>query len=168
MKKLLFSTVLLLSLTACRQDEKAVENLTDAKVSNLIKFKSVNPAKAHSQRIGLIIFEVTIARASQGCLTGLGFCKFIWFPGWKQAPDSGNILVEAVEENGVYKLKLPIDGELPADVSPADLTLTIDQSLIASIKSGAVEGDFEIAQGQYQFGTTVGDTGGYSFTLEEK
>ena len=168
MKKLLFFTILLLILTACRADEKAVENLTDSQVSNLIKFKSVDPTKAHSQRIGLIIFEVTVARASQGCLTGLGFCKFVWFPGWKQAPDSGNILVEAIEENGVFKLKLPIDGELPAGVSPEDLTLTIDQSLIATIKDESINEVFEMAQGQYQFDTTVGENGGYSLVLEEK
>lgn len=156
---LLFSLIFMFS---CNQDEEVNDFQKEDLLKSLV-FEDLNDlAFKGKDPVSIVIFEVTIARASKNCKTGFGFCDFTWFPGLKDNMDPNIISVkEELDTNGNY-FEIHFANEIPIELSDEDLLLLVDESLTTYNDIGE---SFTINSGEYLVDRTLGEYGGYKVYL---
>ena len=171
MRKIMFIFAMSLMTVACSDRN---EDVISAKESNN-NVENLNYARPPGS-VNIGIFEVTIHRASKGCTSGFGFCKFTWFPPSSpkipkfEMPDippsedvtEGRRTVDVYQnEEGVYFFDVYATESLGENVDD----LIVDYDLIA-VKEGEMTEDLTITAGAYSFDSTLGEYGGYRIILD--
>lgn len=173
-------SVLGLSLLSCDHRDSVADVRNESvhnkvKLSGMFGVKSLegglldtNSNEPKPPKADLIIFEVKIARASQRCLTGWGFCDFKWFPMLKNSMNTSNsfnsVLVEAKKEKGDYVFYLYVTNPV-SDINSSDLNLVVDEDLVVEEQNGLPK-SFTLRAGTYSYDASIGEYGGYRIILQ--
>lgn len=191
MKKFYLFAIALLSLASCQQEDIATNGMYSDDFMAKLEFNTVkvagtraegkqatnknNEVIKNNEDLDICIFSVRIARASRNCLSGFGFCDFVWFP---KQPE--NDVEKLIESNPLYKNSFRIqrdkggnkfvDLELSKKPAGLDISklqpLVVEENLESFSTVNEKEEKMTVPKGSYSFDSSIGKFGGYRIPLK--
>lgn len=157
MKNLILLPLALLLAFSCNQHDE-FDKPEKQELLNSLTFKKIDNSQS-KDGVNVVIFSVDIARPSQNCQSGWGFCNFEWFP-LVNGDNSGYETEKQSDYVGDY-FEIHFANQIPPGLTDEDLKMIVENTLSTTTDQGV----FIINAGEYEVDRNLGEFGGYRIYL---